>query len=53
MEHYIRRSSEEIVMQSSKQFPAVALTDARQSGKTTLFQTSLSIHINLLLLMIP
>jgi len=38
MQHYIRREIEEIVIQSSKQFPAVALTGPRQSGKTTLFQ---------------
>lgn len=38
MEKYIHREIEDIVINSAKQFPAVAITGPRQSGKTTLIK---------------
>lgn len=38
MNPYIRRDIEDIIVQSSERFPAIALTGPRQSGKTTLFR---------------
>ena len=35
---YIPREIESVIVQSSKRFPAIALTGPRQSGKTTLLQ---------------
>ncbi|HDL17918.1 MAG TPA: ATP-binding protein [Bacteroidetes bacterium] len=38
MRQYISREIENVIIQSSKQFPAIALSGPRQSGKTTLLR---------------
>lgn len=38
MSHYIRRSLEPVLQEMARQFPAVAVTGPRQSGKSTLLQ---------------
>ena len=35
---YIRRDLERVVLQASKEYPAVILTGSRQIGKTTMLQ---------------
>ena len=38
MDIYVPRDIEDVIIQASSRFPAVALTGPRQSGKTTLFR---------------